>query len=125
MTLYQKIGKRYYPVRDTLAYDGLENGCWLVKVEHGSTSIRKSIDPNSAPLEFATLMKTNKICKYLSDVSLARPKQTPLTKNQLKIFKMFDKLPDKDKLLYWQYDSLQDMAENIIKLILTSDNKRS
>jgi hypothetical protein len=36
----------------------------------------------------------------------------------LQIFKMFDNLPTKDKLLYWQYDSLQDMAENIIKLIL-------
>jgi hypothetical protein len=27
-------------------------------------------------------------------------------------------LPDKDRLLYWEYDSLQGMADNILKLIL-------
>jgi hypothetical protein len=118
MTLYKKEGRRYVPVHDTEAYDGLGDGSWLVQVEGGSTSIRKCVDPNTAALKFAALMKSRKICSYLSEVSKARPHQTKLTKKQLQIFKMFDNLPDKDKLLYWSYDSLQDMSENIIKLIL-------
>ena len=125
MTLYKKVGKRYYPIRETEAYEGLPNGSWLVHIEDGSIQCRKNIEPANAALEFATLMKANKICKYLCEVSKARPSQTPLTKSQLKIFKMFDNLPDKEKLLYWQYDSLQDMAENIVKLILTSYKDRS
>jgi hypothetical protein len=118
MTLYKKEGRRYVPVHDTEAYDGLSNGCWLVHVDNGHTSIRQSVQPNMAGLKFATLIKSRKICDYLSEVSKARPHQTKLTKKQLEIFKMFDNLPDKDKLLYWSYNSLQDMADNILKLIL-------
>ena len=33
------------------------------------------------------------------------------------------KLPDKDRLLYWEYDSLQGMADNILKLILEDYDK--
>jgi hypothetical protein len=118
MTLYKKEGRRYVPVHDTEGYYGLGNGCWLVQVDKGCTSIRKAVEPNMAALKFATLIKSRKICDYLSEVSKARPHSKKLTKKQLQIFKMFDNLPNKDKLLYWQYDSLQDMAENIIKLIL-------
>lgn len=118
MTLYKKEGRRYVPVHDTEAYNGLPNGCWMVKIEDGSTSVREAIQPNMAALKFAALIKSQKICAYLSKASEARPHQTKLTKKQLQIFRMFENLPTKDKLLYWQYDSLNDMAEKILDLIL-------
>lgn len=117
-TYYKKVGRRYEPVGDSEAYNGLSNGCWLVKVGDGCTSIRQSIEPNMVGLQFATLMMSDKICKYLSDVSSARPRTMPYTKKQKEIFKLMQNLPDKDKLLYWEYDSLQGMADNILKLIL-------
>ena len=122
-TLYRKVGRRYEPVHDSEAYNGLSNGCWIVKVENGCTSIRKAVEPNFAAIQFATMMMSNKICKYLGDVSSARPTTMPYTKKQKEIFKLMQSLPDEDRLLYWQYDSLQGMADNILKLILEDYNK--
>jgi hypothetical protein len=122
-TLYRKLGRRYEAVHDSEAYNGLSNGSWLVQVENGCTSIRKAVDPNIAAIQFATMMMSNKICKYLSDVSSARPRTMPYTKKQKEIFKLMQELPDKDKLLYWEYESLQGMADNILKLILEDYDK--
>jgi hypothetical protein len=47
----------------------------------------------------------------------------PYTKKQKEIFKLMQTLPDKDRFFYWQYDSLQGMAENILKLILEDYDK--
>lgn len=117
-TYYKKIGKRYVAVGDDSAYDGLPNGCWLVIVENGSVSTRKCIEPATAALEFAALLKSKKIVDYLHEVSKARPTSIPLTKKQIELFKRVQKLPPKDQLLHWQYDSLQGMAEKILDKIL-------
>ena len=117
-TLYKKIGRRYVPVHDSEAYDGLPNGCWLVLIEGGSTRTKKCIQPANAALEFAAILKTQKIVDYLYEVSKAKPTSVPLTKKQLQLFKQIQKLPPKDQLLSWQYDSLNDMAEKILEKIL-------
>ena len=52
-TLYEKRGRRYFPVRDANTYDGLSNGAWLVVVDNGRTSIRRLLDPAHAELEAA------------------------------------------------------------------------
>jgi hypothetical protein len=123
MILYRKDEEtgEFLAVHDTEACNGLSEGCWMVMVEKGCTSIRKSIEPAKAPLQFATMMMSNKICRYLSKVSQLQEYNTngkPYTKNQLKVIKQVQTLPDKDKFLYFQYDSLSGMAENILKLIL-------
>jgi hypothetical protein len=117
-TLYKKIGRRYVPICDSEAYQGLSNGCWLVTVEKGSVRTKQAIQPANAALEFAAILKTQKIVDYLYQVSQARPTSTPLTKKQQELFKRIQKLPPKDQLLHWQYDSLQDMAEKILEKIL-------
>lgn len=122
-TYYKKVGRRYEPVSDSEAYSGLSNGCWLVKVGDGCTSIRKSVEPNMAALQFATLMMSDKISKYLMEVGAAIPKSREYTKNQKKILKQLQELPEKDKLMYWEYDSIQGMADNILKLILDDYDK--
>ncbi len=43
-TLYEKRGRRYHPVHDTAAMDGLGNGAWLVVVRDGLVSVRKAVD---------------------------------------------------------------------------------
>jgi hypothetical protein len=119
MTLYKKQGRRYIPVQDTEAYNGLENGCWLVKVEKGSTAYRQTKEPAMAALQFATLIATNKIVKYLSQVSEARPSTRQHTKKQLKAFKVMKEiLGEEDKFFYWEYESLHGMAEKIVDLIM-------
>jgi hypothetical protein len=123
MTLYKKEGRRYIPVQDTEAWEGLENGCWMVKVENGSTQIRKAVEPNLMGLKFAALIASQKICDYLISVSEARIKNKPLTKKQKKIVDQFYSLPDKDKLLYWEYESYHKMAEDLLDLILKINAK--
>lgn len=118
MTLYKKEGRKYIAVQDTEAYNGLENGCWLVKVEKGSTSIRKAVEPAMPALQFAALIAANKISQYLLRVSEARPQNRKYSKKQLKIIKQFQDLPDHEKLLFFEYDSLHEMAEKILNLIL-------
>jgi hypothetical protein len=117
-TLYKKIGRRYVPVSDTEAYEGLPNGCWLVKVAKGSVQTKQSIEPANAALEFAAILKTQKIVDYLFEVSKARPPSVELTKKQKQLFEQIQKLPPKDQLLHWQYDSLHTMAEKILDKIL-------
>jgi hypothetical protein len=63
-------------------------------------------------------MMSDKICKYLMEASAARPTSMKYTKNQQKILKQMRELPEKDRLMYWQYDSMQGIADNILKLIL-------
>ena len=82
MTLYKKVGRKYIPVSDTEAYEGLDNGSWMVHIENGSTQCRRLVEPANAALEFAILLKTNKISKYLMEASKARPKSQKLTKAQ-------------------------------------------
>jgi hypothetical protein len=123
MILYRKDEStgEYLAVHDTEACNGLSNGCWMVMVDAGCTSIRQSIEPAKAPLQFAALMMSNKICKYLSRVSELQTNNVygkPYTKKQLKVIKEIQNLPEEDKFLYFQYDSLQGMAENILKLII-------
>ena len=43
-TLYEKRGRRYYPVHDTAAMDGLGNGAWLVVVEDGMRSVVRGVN---------------------------------------------------------------------------------
>ena len=33
--LYRKVGKKFIPVNDPQAYDGLRNGFWLIEVRDG------------------------------------------------------------------------------------------
>lgn len=121
-TLYKKEGRKYIPVHDSDAYRGLDNGCWLVTVDRGCTSIRKAIEPATAAIQFATLMATNKISKYLLEASAARPQKRQYSKKQMKILKQLQDLPENEKLMYWEYDSLQGMAEKIVDLILENYN---
>lgn len=119
MILYKKVGRRYEAVHDSEAYNGLSNGCWLVRVENGSTSIREAKEPAMAALQFATLIASNKISKYLSEASQARPSVREYTKKQKEAFKVMKEiLGEKDKFFYWEYESLQGMAEKIVDLIL-------
>jgi len=126
MTLYKKVGRRYEPVHDSEAYNGLGNGCWLVKVENGCTSIKHAKEPAMAALEFATLIASNKIAKYLSEASQARPSITKYTEKQKQAFKVMKEiLGEEDRFFYWQYDSLHGMAEKIVDLILENYDSNS
>ena len=94
MTLYKKEGKRYIPVRDTDAMEGLANGAWLVIVKDGSIKVRQSINPDYVSLEAACEgvedLLRDKLIELSNKKSLQSPKK--LTKEQAKAWNKLQKL---------------------------------
>jgi len=43
-THYRKVGRKYVPVSDTEAWEGLDNGAWLVVVDNGRRCARALLD---------------------------------------------------------------------------------
>jgi hypothetical protein len=73
--LYKKVGRKYVPVSDAYAYDGLREGWWLVKVSPGCTSIRQSLYPHTAEIEAAAKDKEEDIMNIIREASEAKPKE--------------------------------------------------
>ena len=114
--VYRKVGKKFVPINDPYAYDGLRNGFWLIEVADGYTSIRQQIFPNKAPITAATRLIENELVGIIRKASEARP-SVPLTPEQKKDW---DKLIAKhgDIFSTLAYPSLQQNAEDIIAAIL-------
>ena len=111
---YQKIGKRYHAVSDLNAFDGLSNGNWLVVVDSGRNSARKCIEPDNAALEAAFCVAEEKLVKIISKACEARPKSTPLTPREQRAIKAYYKIMGKEKILMFEYQSMYDMAREIL-----------
>ena len=80
-----------------------------------------AVNPANGELELAAILKAKKIVQYLSEASAGRPKSQPLTKKEQKALKAFYEIAGKDSLLYWEYPSLNEMADNILQLIIKND----
>lgn len=52
-TLYKKKGRRYYPAAETEVFDGVPEGWWLMRVQPGLRSMRRTLDPAYAETEAA------------------------------------------------------------------------
>lgn len=111
---YQKIGGRYHKISDLNALDGLSTGAWLVVVEKGCTSIRKCVEPDNAAVEAAFQITEEKLVKIIGKACEARPKSTPLTDKELKAIKAYYKVMGQEKTLMFQYQSIFDMAKEIL-----------
>jgi hypothetical protein len=115
--LYRKVGKKFIPVNDPYAYDGLREGFWLIQVKDGSTSIRQQIYPDKAPLTAAARMVEDKLVEIIRKASEARPNKTPLTEEEKKDWDKFIKKHG-DSFNTLHYPSFQENAEKIIAAIV-------
>lgn len=115
--VYRKVGKKYVPVNDPYAYDGLREGFWLIKIEKGCTSIRQQIYPDKAPLTAAARQIEDKLIGIIRKASEARPQNNPLTIEAAKDWEKFiTKHGDSFNTLC--YPSIQENAEKIIMAIV-------
>ena len=115
--VYRKVGKKFVPVNDPYAYDGLREGFWLIKIEKGYTSIRQQIYPDKAPLTAAARLIEDKLVEIIRKASGARPVKTPLTPEEKKDWdKFIAKHGDSFSTLC--YPSIQENAEKIIMAIV-------
>jgi hypothetical protein len=115
--LYCKVGKKYVPMNDPYAYDGLREGFWLIKIEKGFTSIRQQIYPEKAPLTAAARQIEDKLIGIIRKASEARPTKIPLTPEEKKDWDEFI-AKHGESFNTLQYPSIQENAEKIIMAIL-------
>ena len=115
--LYRKVGKKFVPVNDPYAYDGLREGFWLIKIDKGCTSIRQQIYPDKAPLTAAARLVEDKLIDIIRKVSEARPAKTALTHEQKKDWETFIKKHG-ESFSTLSYPSVQENAEKIIMAIV-------
>lgn len=122
--LYQKIGKRYHPVSDIHALDGLHQGAWLVLVDSGCTSIRRCIEPDNASVEVAFKITEDKLVNIIAKASEARPKSTPLTPREQKAIKAYYKVMQEEKILMFNYQSMHGIAQEILAAVKPNQNEK-
>lgn len=111
--LYKKSGKKYVPVNDPYAYDGLWEGFWLIKIDKGCTSIRQQIYPHKAPISAAARDLEDKIIDIIRKALEARPRTPEQAKDWDALIK---KHPEMFNMI--TYPSMQQASENIIKAII-------
>ena len=118
--VYRKVGKKFVPVNDPYAYDGLREGFWLIKIDKGSTSIRQQIYPEKAAITAAARDAEDKLLKIIREASAARPTKIALTPEEKKDWdKFIAKHGDSFNTLH--YPSIQENAEKIVAALV--DNK--
>lgn len=116
-TLYKKVGRKYVPVNDPWAYDGLREGWWLVKVSSGSTSIRSCVYSAKAELQAAIRDKEDQIIDVIRKASEARPQKRPVSEQAKADWDWFV-ARNGNEFNTLEYPSMQENAENILKILL-------
>ena len=115
--LYRKVGKKFVPINDPYAYDGLRNGFWLIKVEEGCTSIRQEVYPEKAAIHAAAREMENKLIEIMYNATAARPSKTTLTPEEKKDWEKFIKKHG-ESFNTLHYPSFSETAEKIVKVLL-------
>lgn len=102
---YVKRGRKYYPVNDPGAYDGLGKGAWMVIVEPSSKSIRTQVQPKFVELDAALRYLEDGLCKAMTKASEMRPHSVQISKKEKKAWDAFQKIIGKDIPRYFEYPS--------------------
>jgi hypothetical protein len=118
--LYKKVGKKFVPVNDPYAYDGLREGFWLIKVSEGCTSIRQQVYPCKSAITAAARDLEDKIIEIIRKATEARPQKTPLSPEEKKDWETFI-AKHRDSFNILSYPSFQQSAEMIVQAILKEE----
>ena len=115
--LYRKVGKKFVPVNDPYAYDGLRNGFWLIQIKDGSTSIRQEIYPDKAAIHASARLMEDKLVDIIRKAGEARPNKTMLTAEEKKDWDAFIKKHG-ESFNTLCYPSFQENVEKIVKALI-------
>ena len=121
--LYRKCGKKFMPVNDPYAYDGLRNGFWLIGIKDGCTSIRQQIYPDKSHITAAARDMEEKLVEIIRKSGEARPAKTPLKPEQKKDWDRFIKKHGAE-FNTLHYPSIQENAQKIIEVLLGKEDAK-
>ena len=121
---YEKVGRRYKPVReyDSDFLDSFTKGTHLVVCYPGGKSIRYDIDPNYAAMIAAGRLAEDAVCKAISKASELRPQRTLITPGQKKAWENLAKELG-DELATLNGLCIRDCAEAGIKAMMEEADK--
>lgn len=114
--LYRKVGKKYLPVNDPCATDGLWEGTWLVVVSPGCKSMRRKLPQERE--KFCGLMHlyADKLATEMVRASEVKP-AVPFTPEQIELFNKIKAINPTSTTLF-TYDSYFDIAHKaLLKMI--------
>ena len=113
-TLYEKIGRRYHPVRDTDAYEGLPNGAYLVVISNGSRSTLRVVDLDAGLEALATVPQlTEWIAAELVEASRSQPRSRPATEKENRAWQAYCDVLGDDATLTMTRDSAWGVARKV------------
>lgn len=110
MTLYQKIGRRYHPVRETDAYEGLTEGAWLVIVKPGCTTMRRAVEPDAAVYAAAEVAR-EPMLEAMRKACELRPKATALTEREKRAIAAYNRVMGDAHPLMVQGSSIAEVVD--------------
>jgi hypothetical protein len=87
-TLYEKRGRRYYPVAEMFSLDTLPAGSHLVTVRPGLKTVLCNVNPDHASLIAASREAKDAMCVEIQK-AMAREPNKPLTRKQREILDQF------------------------------------
>lgn len=124
-TLFEKRGRRYYPVRDTAACDGLGLGSWVVTVQKAEdgctlTSYRGLVVPAfSAVLAAMPFAKEAMLSAMHAANRVERPAQRQMTPKQKRAWAAYQAVmaEDKDVPMSFEGVSMHDVVDAGVKAL--------
>ena len=89
--LYRKVGKKFLPVNDPYAYDGLKNGFWLIGIKDGCTSIRQQIYPDKSHITAAARLMEDKLVEIMVGINVLKNESAEIQIQEIDQFITADK----------------------------------
>ncbi len=118
MTLYEKVGRRYRPVREERYWDSWPAGFHLVYADpDGGRSFRFHVEPEKAPFRAAAMAKEDALRKVLNDALAMRPTKRPVTERQAKAWEAFRKAMGNDGYIV-EYEGVNGIIDAMIAELL-------
>lgn len=108
---YIKKNGRYVKANDTMAWEGLSEGSWLVTISPGSKSAKNFIKPKFAELDAALYFLHEGLTKAMIKASEMRPRSTKMSVKEQRAWKAYKKIMGEDIPAYFEYASLSEIAD--------------
>lgn len=120
-TLYEKRGRRYYPVSEFFALDALPAGAHLVTIRPGLKTVQCSINPDHAALIAASGPAMDAMRAAIQQ-AMAREPSKPLTPKQRRIM---DDFVAAGGFPMFSRKSAHDVAEAGIRALIDAAARRA
>jgi hypothetical protein len=123
-TLFQKRGRRYFPVAeyDPLITESFEYGHHLVSVSPGLKMTTYQVEPEQAPILAALREHRETLAKAIKEASAKRPSSGRLTQRELAAFQVWKEMIGQDAFTIL-VPSAFDILDALEKLLIEACQK--